>query len=355
MRAKYWLKVLGVNIALVLVLMEIVLRVQEPYLHLLARGDYESPNNLILTEYHPVWHHQLRGGLRDLELRTSFEGGVSYRVSTNALGCRYRDVQIPKPPGVHRVLVIGDSFTQGQILAVTPSVALERVIGGEVVNCGTATYSPLLMYLRIKNQLLTLEPDAIIINVDNTDLYDDWVRYRPYTQFDGDVPIAATFPSWRTTENMKTLMTASAAFRMGFSVLRRLQLQLSPPPTAATAEAIDWFHTADPDAPRWRDAFAFLTANLTRILDLCDAHHIRCAITIYPHQGQIDGSQHRAFAERLGQYARSKGVFFFDAFVAIAEAARTERLYYRQDMHFNPRGFAVWSEAFARSLTTWAR
>ena len=73
MRAKYWLKVLGVNIALVLVLMEIVLRVQEPYLHLLARGDYESPNNLILTEYHPVWHHQLRGGLRDLELRTSFE------------------------------------------------------------------------------------------------------------------------------------------------------------------------------------------------------------------------------------------------------------------------------------------
>ena len=352
---RYWLKVLGVNAALFLVLMEIVLRLQEPRLHLLALGDYEAPNNLILTQYHPVWHHQLRGGLRELELRTSFEGGESYRISTNSMGCRYREVQIPKPTGVHRVLVIGDSFTQGQNLANTPSVALEKAIGGEVVNCGTASYSPLLMYLRIKNQLLALEPDAIIVNVDNTDLYDDWVRYRPQTQFNGEIPVAAAFPSWRTIESTKVIMAGSVAVRMGFSVLQQLQFRLSPPANAATAEAIDWFHTADPNEPKWRDAFAFLSENLGRILDLCAANQIRCAITSYPHQGQIDGSQHRAFAEKLGEYARSRGVYFFDAFPAIAEAARSERLYYKQDMHFNSRGFAIWSVAFAQNLREWAR
>jgi len=353
-RWRYWLKVLGVNAVVIFALMEIVLRLQEPWLHLLALGDYESANNLILVQYHQVWHHQLRGGLHDIELRLR-EGDVNYRISTNAMGCRYRDVQIPRPPGLHRVLVLGDSFTQGQDLASTASVALEKLIGGEVINCGTASYSPLLMYLRLKNQLLSLEPEAMIINVDNTDLYDDWLRYRPTTQFSQGVPVASSFPSGRTLERIKTIMSWSVAVRMGVSTLLHVQLALRPPPNAATEQAIDWFHTADPTDPKWRDAFAFLTQNLDRILELCTANHIRCAITNYPHQGQIDGSQHRVFATRLGEYAQSRGVFFFDAFPAIAEAARRERLYYRTDMHFNPRGFEVWSAAFAEGLRDWAR
>jgi hypothetical protein len=219
------------------------------------------------------------------------------------------------------------------------------------------------MYLRLKHQLIDLQPDAIIVNVDNTDLYDDWWRYRPQTQMDQQgVPVAAAMRSWRVTEAIKVPMQFSVAARMGFSVAHRLLVWWKGMPSQGigeaplpTMEAIDWFHVADPHDPVWRDAFAFLTSNLGRILDLCELRGIRCAITTYPHQGQIDGTQHLMFAERLGEYAQSRGVYFFDAFPAIAEAAMTERLYYTQDMHFNARGFAVWSQAFARDLSAWVR
>ena len=42
-----------------------------------------------------------------------------HRVSDNSLGFREREFALPKPPGVCRVMVLGDSFTWGAGLALT--------------------------------------------------------------------------------------------------------------------------------------------------------------------------------------------------------------------------------------------
>jgi hypothetical protein len=123
---------LTVNAILLALFLELGLRLQEPFLHLLALGDFDSPNNLIVTQYHPIWHHQLRGGMREIELRMPFDGGENYTISTNRLGLRDREIQVPKPAGLHRILVIGDSFTQGHQRKDTASVRLEQNLGQDI-------------------------------------------------------------------------------------------------------------------------------------------------------------------------------------------------------------------------------
>jgi hypothetical protein len=255
---------------------------------------------------------------------------------------------------------MGDSFTQGHEVENTVSNKLEERLNQgsatryEVVNAGTSSYSPHLNYVRLREELHQLQPDAVIVNIDQTDLYDDWWRYRGHIQYEEHHKIAAVPAiSWRSTEFVKRAMEKSVAVRIGVSLIHRIAVVLSviqpqsgqpgdvPRPTP---ENIYWFHTAEPSNPQWQNAFAFLSGNVQRILTLCEARAIVCAFTVYPHEGQVGprATQHRAFSENLRAFVESRNFHFYDAYPVISEAsARGEKLYFTGDMHFNRRGFEV--------------
>jgi hypothetical protein len=121
---------------------------------------------------------------RHHRLKATWSGtvqGVPYR--TNALGLRERDLVTPKPTGVVRILMLGDSFTEGGGLADADTVPrqVERALaaycpGLEVVNAGTASYSPILEYLALQDVGAAVAPDVIVVNLDMTDVHDDLVR-----------------------------------------------------------------------------------------------------------------------------------------------------------------------------------
>jgi len=123
----------------------------------------------------PVRHHRLQ---------RSWSGvvqGFPYR--TNALGLRDRDIATPKPSGVVRVLMLGDSFTEGGGFPDEDTVPrrAERALrascaGIEVVNAGTASYSPILEYLTLREIGRAVAPDLVVVNLDMTDVHDDLIR-----------------------------------------------------------------------------------------------------------------------------------------------------------------------------------
>lgn len=132
----------------------------------------------------PVRHHRLR-----VEWRGTVQG-VPYR--TNALGLRERDLATPKPPGLVRVLMLGDSFTEGGGFADADTVPrrVERALragcpGVEVVNAGTASYSPILEYLALRDVGAAVTPDLVVVNFDMTDVHDDLIR-TALAQLDGE-------------------------------------------------------------------------------------------------------------------------------------------------------------------------
>jgi lysophospholipase L1-like esterase len=169
----------------VLIGVVIALAVAEVSLRLLPLREHKAH---FVTD--PVLHHRLRADWQGTVQ------GLPYH--TNALGLRDRDV-VPKAPGAIRVLMLGDSFTEGGGLAEADTVPrrVETTLrptcpGLEVINAGVASYSPILEYLMLQKIGAALGPDLVVLNLDMTDVHDDLIR-TALAQLDSDgLPIRVT-------------------------------------------------------------------------------------------------------------------------------------------------------------------
>lgn len=161
-----------IRIGLVLASLAVALSATEAVLRLLPASERKA--NFVSD---PVLHHRLRAGWHGTVL------GFPY--SVNTLGLRNREIESPKPAGTVRVLMLGDSFTEGGGLAEADTIprrvetALRASCSGvEVINGGTASYSPILEYLLLQQIGAALGPDLIVLNLDMTDVHDDLIRTR---------------------------------------------------------------------------------------------------------------------------------------------------------------------------------
>jgi hypothetical protein len=152
---------------------------------------YRSPRNLRLKrgkvpvpyrQIHPVYGHGLRPNSSGVN-NTYGEFTVPYRV--NSLGLRDREYTKEIPPGTSRIFFVGDSFTEGFSLRLenTFMKILEKRFNQqpahtgakyEMVNMGVVSFSPLLQYLFLKEQLKHLNADLIVLNLDPSDFADDY-------------------------------------------------------------------------------------------------------------------------------------------------------------------------------------
>lgn len=102
-------------------------------------------------------------------------------VSINNYGFRGRDMTVAKPKGTIRILAVGDSFTFGvgaEDARTIPALLEERLNEEawrvEVINAGFGNYSPILHYLKIRDEYLEFNPDIVMLFYDFSDLADDW-------------------------------------------------------------------------------------------------------------------------------------------------------------------------------------
>ena len=124
--------------------------------------------------FHPLGGRANDDSVLDrLEFRT--------RVVTNALGFRERRLPGPKPPGSLRVVVLGDSFTQGY--GVNEEDAYPRLLEGllderepsrrhEVINLGVPGACPLDYVAFLEDAGLAYEPDLVVVGFMANDVSD---------------------------------------------------------------------------------------------------------------------------------------------------------------------------------------
>lgn len=121
---------------------------------------------------------------------TSIDG--SWLFSTNAMGFRdTRDWSYERTPGVGRVLVLGDSHTQGFECRQdrTYSAVLERKLRAsgkptEVFNCGISGFGTAEQLAFLENEGLKYHPDAVVLGWFANDL-DDNVKSGLFAVRDG--------------------------------------------------------------------------------------------------------------------------------------------------------------------------
>jgi hypothetical protein len=131
---------------------------------------------------HPAYHHALVSNFDGRDLW----GEAHYRFVTNSLGFRDGQVrEVPLVPTTRRILLIGDSFTEGTGLAFEDTFAgllqaagMQRADKVEFLNAGVLSYSPTLYYRKVKQLLeLGLRFDELVVFSDVSDVYDEATHY----------------------------------------------------------------------------------------------------------------------------------------------------------------------------------
>jgi len=351
-KAKRRLTVVAVNVVGVL----LVLGGFEAYMRL-VRPDL-AVHRLNAVQFNRTYNHT---ATPHFEQMAQFQDFVA-EWRRNSLGLGQDDeVDLPKPPDVYRVLVVGDSFMNGfDSFTSTPAMiqaALrrKRTADGkriEVVNCGQSSYSPLLYLARLKHQYLSLQPDAVILIPDLTDVYDDAVRYRDCAEYSENGELIRVLPSDYARAYDRRL-ARFGYYRVNLHFYRwivsRLVSSSAPGRSATSAEIFD--HALRPAASltaEHREMIRFSVANIATFLDLVRSHGAHVSVATYPHLPQVTGKANRCYEHETAKLCESKGVHFRSFFAEIADDVNQNgNLYCVNDMHFNFTGFLLLGRLFA--------
>ncbi len=146
--------------------------------------------------------------------------GHRYTVRRNELG-----VRIGGPPPEWgeadplRVLFLGDSFVEGYDTETTISYQarefLRERLGHEIplqmLNAGHSSYAPSILIPQARNLIPVLNPDLVVVVIDQTDLGDDCTRYRWLIRWDEDDHIDGVRASPVGLEEVRGLMAIREA------------------------------------------------------------------------------------------------------------------------------------------------
>lgn len=279
-----------VSLVVCLVVLEIAVRLMEP----------REVMRYFYSQDDPILHHRFKPNATGWYKTNEFN--TDYKI--NSLGLRDREYSIEKPANTFRILMLGDSFTEGDgvLSQETFSKQLEQRLQGlsaswryEVINAGVGSYSSLLEYLYLKTQGLQLEPDLVILNFDLSDVYDD-ITYTASAVFDSaGIPVAVR-PEPETSGLLKgPLASIKDWLKNNTQLYNFIRIRITPQLEMMKREEGNF------NGNIRRDKYALLRENyvdsdsnwalsykyLLLIRDLLKAHGIDFWLTVYPYGLQV--------------------------------------------------------------------
>jgi lysophospholipase L1-like esterase len=314
----------------------------------------------------------------------------SYLQRVNRLGLRGREVEARKAPGTYRIVMLGDSFTMGkgvrdeETFSAVLEQALQKNAGAcgrpiEVLNGGVDSYAPVLQYIQLTRDIAPLDPDMVVVNLDNSDLVQE-AAYRSQAERAADGTIVAV-PQHAEPDTPleririwteRHLFFTRAAFFYANRALGYRELNVREVVTRADAEVLK--HTLEGDIDRtaqWRDIFD----SITRMKRFADERGIQFLLTVYPWAHQISdtewlpgraaflpaGARPSDLSRRtVHALAEANGVPLLDLFPTFTASLGRERLYFDYDMHWTAAGHRVMASGLETYLvqrlgSTWCR
>lgn len=192
----------------------------------LATADLPLQDQLVAPSL-DIWVELLPNAKATLK-NPDTEQPIAFR--TNSFGARGVEVAVPKPRGLLRVLCLGDETTLAPELAEAdayPAVLqelLSKHTGAkvEVINAGVPGSCPRIAALHLRHQLMSLQPDLIVLHFDMSDVAED-AAVRRFVSLDRQGnPTLAIHPATRKACQLRRLRLADE-----FMVVQQLELQLA--------------------------------------------------------------------------------------------------------------------------------
>ncbi len=356
---------------------------------LLVRSWDRDTTRQPLTRYHPLLGWDKPPGA------SAWLRRPEYRVflQINSHGLRGPDVAYEPAPGTRRILLLGDSFTEGYAVAEEQTVRaqLENVLRArgervEVINGGTAAYGTDQEYLFFTTEGRKYQPDVVVLLFFYNDLTGDTLGglQRPRFELEPsgqlvlrNVPVPPprrTRPDadrglkpWRGSYALRLLSERTA---LGSPRLHRALAALGlvePSPTRRSTIPEDFLLFRVPPPQTVIDGWVRMRALLRALDREVQQAGARLIIFYVPIRFEIDdrsweltreayslpddGWDRDAVFARLHKSCARIGIPLVDPRAEFRQATHAgEALYFRRDGHWNRSGHAKAAEILARTL-----
>ena len=272
-----------------------------------------------------------------------------------------------------KILFLGDSFMEGYDEAhtipfiITKSLAKENICV-EPFNAGLASYSPAIFVPQIRMLYPIIKPDYIVIDIDETDFYDDNVRYKEFMTRDALGRNIAV----KSGSNYRQFMDEVDSVRNQHSyIVRLIKIQFSKylklinsasAQKTKESDAIFELSKLDADSARtkFKDELAFFGSNVQEIISALKEYNFdldRLMFIRHPHLEHLSGGAggpvfNNVIFEAVKDVAVANNVKIYDSLpdLQVAFNGRPESYYFNNDMHFNFKGMEAYSEAVSARL-----
>jgi lysophospholipase L1-like esterase len=323
----------------------------------------------------PVFHHTLATSFQGVDVW----GTQHYKLYTNNLG--FRDIaarNVPLVSSTRRILLMGDSFTEGLGMAFEDSFAGMLYAAGqfrtpkiEFLNGGVSGYSPTLYYRKIKYFLdQGLRFDELVLFPDMSDV---WEEATQYFCIDDD-------PKYRAHCKDRDIDLEKEAFlRSLFSVTNTIRVTIK-------SKLAEWRHGLPDPAPnlelffpvdawsvpdhltRWpylKDLYAPLGADggiirsLRRMQDIADllkSFGIPLSVVVFPHPPEVaHNDQFNRQVQLYQDFCKLNCKHFINVFPPFLATAKSQPDWYPRyfilgDFHFSAQGNRLMFEELAKYL-----
>ncbi len=311
----------------------------------------------------PLLHHKWRPNLQ------KYADGIA----TNEQSWleRYK-VQPKKPRGVYRIFFLGDSTTAGLVPYEQKMVKIverrlnelyaDRGIRIEAVNTGTSSYAIMQYYLLAKDVVLAFAPDLVVIDVDMTDLNNDYY-YRTTAAYDAEgFPIAINTGLPGTTvimtpfdyhlqtrlEKIKEYLVKKSRFMRYFDYLVQHGAKTLKPQRARRYSMMPANWLALHYSSQIHDNIKYSMRLLGRAIKILRANNVKVVVTGAPHYPQYTGEWSAEPHRILEETAKKYGALYLNSYTALKpliDGSRPDYYYRLNDpTHFNANGNAIWAD-----------
>jgi hypothetical protein len=351
-------------------LLEVALRVYDSATAQVTRRDLYDRGMVCKSWF---VHHTLKPSRSFLVKNPDTQQRV--RVAVNSRGLRGPEPVVPKPRSTFRVICLGDDSTFAVSTAETETfcAVLHGQLAGrattpvEVINAGVPGYCPLLSYLQFRHELLSLQPDVVVMAFDMSDVADD-CQLRRYTVLGRDgAPLNCAdpfleMPRGKSGPEGILLLPQIARQKLNELLADRTLGEKSRSIESPKCRYV-WLEDQPPD---WSIYIAQALSPLKHLDELARAAGARLIVASCPAPWQISAQassgagvreqagigagvcfKARQPFEIIAEFCRTHEIPCCDVSRSFAQDARPELLYMKNAACFSPEGHALFGKQLA--------
>lgn len=371
---------IAADLFIILVIVFILLKVIDNFTNIYSKSLWigREKEEIKYRQKDPVVHHGLKPGSSGILVTPEYS--IHYKI--NSMGFRDYEYSAVKPKNTVRIIMVGDSYVEGYGVELenTFGKILEKKLNKnktnkryEVINTGVVSYSPILEYLQIKQKLILLKPDMIILVFCLlTDINNDQ-DYTELAEFDAaglPVKITVTASSGETAVRQNFFEKFFSKEIMVFNKARHFLLRGFKKGKMATycyGDIIPEENKVTGDDRNWRAAWEKTKHYLKAADELAKKSNIKFAIVMMPSGHHVNGREwdkgRKLYDYKAGvtyknyifnymnEFCEKNNINYCDL-LPFYQGAKIYPIFYRADGHLTAQGGKITADYLYDFLKT---